>query len=144
MQRQPTSFLLALSRGFTLIEALVALTILLTGIVAIISFFPMSIQQNQRAVDTSIAAYLAQMKAEEIRREVRYVTGPPSLIDEIEGLPVPSPPLTFPLNPRFAYSFCGESQLRPGTFPNVARVIVQYDQGFRPQQEILYELAFDE
>ncbi|MBN1865683.1 prepilin-type N-terminal cleavage/methylation domain-containing protein [Candidatus Sumerlaeota bacterium] len=135
-------------RGYTLLEVLVSLTILLTGIVAIAAFFPTTVRQNRRAVDKSIAAYLAQLKAEEIRRDDS--TGR-LLIREIRFMTTPSTPVSFAADPRFAYSFCGVSLLDPVDDSDdfrddvrVARIIVRYSRAFRPQQEILYELRFND
>ena len=55
-------------RAMTIIEIVVAMAVLLTGIVVILTLWPTNLRQNQRITDTSVAAYLAQMKAEEIRK----------------------------------------------------------------------------
>ena len=127
-------------RGLTIIEIVVSMAVLLTGIVAIVSFFPRNLHQNQRISDTSVAVYLAQMKAEEIRRDN---SGEITLIEEIQAMQAPSPPITFPFEPRFAYSLSGVSLRDPDGPRGIARVIVRYSPNFRPEQEILYELAFD-
>ena len=122
-----------------------SLAILLTGIVAIAAFFPMTLRHNQWAVDASAAAYLAQMKAEEIRRDNLTAPSPApagvELIAVIRSLQTPTRPVVFPLDPRFAYSFCGRSLLNPAE-PQSARVIIRYNAAYRPQQDILFELAF--
>lgn len=54
------------SFGFSLIEALVAVAILLIGILAISSAFPLALKINQTAEQATIATNLAQAKMEEI------------------------------------------------------------------------------
>lgn len=130
------------ARGFSLAEVLVSLAILMAGIVAIASFFPTVLRHNQRSVDSSVAAYLAQLKAEEIRRD-NDTTGVPgiSLTDVINARTTPTIPVTFAPDPRFAYSFCGRSLLNPKE-PASARVIVWYANAAPTPQNILFELAF--
>jgi len=125
--------------AFSLIEVLVSIAVLLTGIVVILSFFPAVLRQNQRSADVSVAAYLAQQKAEEIRRDD---TSSGDLVAEIRSLQAPSAPIVFPLNPRFAYQFAGVSLLAPAEDPAVARVIVSYAPGNRGPRGVLYELRF--
>jgi prepilin-type N-terminal cleavage/methylation domain-containing protein len=134
-------------RGFSLLEVVVAMLIFVIGVVALASFFVLNLRQNQRALDMSTAAFLAQQKAEEIRRDD---SSGRDIIAEIKTMTTPSAPTTFPNDPRFAYRYCGRSVVdpvsRPGdvrTYYGVARVIVQYDAAFRPAQDILYELRFD-
>ncbi len=129
--------------AFTLVEVLVSMTILLIGIVAIAGFFPARMRQNQRAMDTSTAAYLAQLKAEELRRDNAPGGAARDAIRAIKNLTNPTPPVAFGFDQRFAYSFSGVSVQNPDAPKRVARVIVRYNQAFRPQQEVLYELAFD-
>jgi type II secretory pathway pseudopilin PulG len=137
------------TRAFSIAEIVVSLAILMAGIVAIASFFPMTLRHNQRAVDSSIAAYLAQLKAEEIRRDQNADVSGVNLIDAIQSRTAPTDPVTFAPDPRFAYSFCGQSLLNPKEPPS-ARVIVGYSKKFRPRlkvlepgdADILFELVF--
>ncbi len=131
-------------RASTLIEVLVAMVILLTGVVAIGNLIPMSLRQNQRTLDRSQAAFLAQLKAEEVRRD-NYTTGPGRMfIDEIASSLVPTTPIDFPNNTRFAYQFSGVSEIDPVNNPGVARVIVSYSTSFKPNGGVLFELAFQQ
>jgi prepilin-type N-terminal cleavage/methylation domain-containing protein len=139
---------LSCHRGYSLVEVLVSLTILLTGIVVVAAYFPMALRANQRSTDQSIAAFLAQAKAEEIRRD--NDTGG-SLVREISELTTPTPPIVFTTSPLFTYSFSGVSGIDPVDDPDdvrddhgVARVIIQYAASFRSEQEILFELRFDD
>ncbi|MEK7653307.1 MAG: prepilin-type N-terminal cleavage/methylation domain-containing protein [Patescibacteria group bacterium] len=52
--------------GFSLIEALVAVAVLLIGILAVSVAFPLSLKVSQSAEQATIAANLAQAKIEEI------------------------------------------------------------------------------
>lgn len=135
--------------AFSILEVLVSLAVLLTGIVAILSFLPSTLRQNQRSADISIAAYLAQLKAEEIRRDD---TSSGQVVNRIRALTAPTAPITFGFDKRFAYQFCGVSVIDaddepgpdddPRDDPNVARVIVLYDAAYRPSGGVLYELRF--
>ena len=138
----PTGSLPPASRsGFSLLEVLAAMLILVIGIAGITGFLTASMHQNRRATDTSIAAYIAQMKAEEIRRDDTIGR---DIIADIQGLAAETAPLTWPLDSRFAYSFSGVSPTEPLEYPGVARVIIRYDASFRSSQEILFELRFDD
>ena len=130
-----------LTRAGTILEMLIAVVIFLVGIVAILHFFPMSMRTNEDAADLGIAAMLAQWKAEEIRRDNDQQS---NLMNAIRTLTQPTAPLAFPSEPRMAYSFCGLSLIDPNDSPGTPRVIVRYAQSFRPSQDILFELKFQE
>jgi prepilin-type N-terminal cleavage/methylation domain-containing protein len=53
--------------GFTLLEVLIALTILAVGILAIMRLFPMSLVQQRRAAERTVIASLARTQLSEIR-----------------------------------------------------------------------------
>lgn len=55
------------NRGFTLIEVIVALTILSIGIIAIMRLFPRSIQQTRQAAERQQAAFLAKTELGQLR-----------------------------------------------------------------------------
>ncbi|MFP4379022.1 MAG: hypothetical protein ACLFUS_00855 [Candidatus Sumerlaeia bacterium] len=134
--------------AFSLLEVLVSTAILVTGIVAIAAFFPASLRQNQRAIDISTAAFLAQMKVEEIRRDD---TSGQDFVRTIRDMETESDPVVFALDDRFTYSFSGVSVIDPvDDDPDdprddhgVARVIVRYAEDYNPDTTILYELRFD-
>jgi prepilin-type N-terminal cleavage/methylation domain-containing protein len=135
-------------RGYSLVEVLVSMVILLVGILAILNFFPQSLRANANAAIRAQAALLAQSKAEEVRRDF---TAARPLIQTIRSMTVPTTPVPFVEDSRLSYSFCGVSLLAPVDNPGdprddygVARVIVRYNEAFRPSQEILYELRFAE
>ncbi|HUT23903.1 MAG TPA: hypothetical protein VM492_06150 [Sumerlaeia bacterium] len=122
------------------------MTILLAGVVTVVGWLPTTLRQNERSADTTTAVYLAQMKAEEIRRDDSFFGG---LVSAIEAMTTETPPATFPLDTRFAYSFSGETALYTDLSPadprresGVARVIIRYDRSFRPSGDVLYELRF--
>lgn len=133
-------------RGFSLLEVLIGLAILLAGLLGVMAVFPYTLRSQREAEALSLAAPLAQMKAEEIRRDDDR-TG--RLVREIKRLEQPTPPIVFPNEPRLTYSFSGRSLLYPNAggdprgLPNVARVIVRYAPDYRPSQDVLYELRFD-
>jgi type II secretory pathway pseudopilin PulG len=134
-------------RGFSLLEAIVALTILLAGILAIIMFFPETLVSARQAEMRTKATVLAQMKAEEIRRDDDTSN---TLVNAIKALPVPTAPITFAQDRDLAYQFSGQSLLysgeTPAGDPNIARVIIRYSPEFRtspnPNKDVLYELRF--
>jgi prepilin-type N-terminal cleavage/methylation domain-containing protein len=135
------------SRGLTLIEVLISLAILLIGVLAVVFFFPQTLQSASNAEYRTKATVLAQMKAEEIRRDDDTTH---TLIHAIEQLQTPTTPITFSQEPNLAYQFSGRSILyegeTPAGDPGVARVIVRYSPEYRtssnPNKDILYELRF--
>jgi prepilin-type N-terminal cleavage/methylation domain-containing protein len=135
------------ARGFSLLEVLVSLTILMVGILAIVFFFSQPLEAARNAEYRTKAALFAQMKAEEIRRDDDTTN---TLIRTIEALTVPTTPITFPQDPNLAYQFSGRTILYPGVSPQgdpgVARVIIRYSAEYRvstnPDKDVLYELRF--
>lgn len=135
------------TRGLTLIEVMISLAILLVGVLAVVYFFPQTLQSAARAEYRTKAAVLAQMKAEEIRRDDDTTH---TLIHAIEQMQVPSTPVTFSQEPNLAYQFSGRTILyegeTPAGDPGVARVIVRYSPEYRvsnnPNKDVLYELRF--
>lgn len=55
------------NRGFTLLEVIVALTILSIGIIAIMKIFPRSIQQTRLAAERQQVAFLAKTEMGQLR-----------------------------------------------------------------------------
>jgi len=53
--------------GFTLVEVIVALTILSVGIIAVMKLFPESIRQSQRAAERQQVAFLAKTELGKLR-----------------------------------------------------------------------------
>jgi len=135
-------------KGYSLLEVLVSVAILLAGILSIVNFFPMSLRAQHRAADVSRAAFLAQLKAEEIRRDNDRLG---NLIGAIRNLRSPTEIITFPNDNRFSYCFCGMSLIDSHDDPddprddyNVPRVIIMYSREYRGKNAILYELRFDQ
>ena len=124
-------------RGITILETIVSLLVFLVGIVALLNYFPHSLQTYHDAMDVSVAALLANMKAEEVRRDDDRVGTLRSAIALLDG---PTAPITFPQETRMAYSFSGRSLLAPEEEPGVARVIIRYAGAFDPGQKVLYEM----
>jgi prepilin-type N-terminal cleavage/methylation domain-containing protein len=134
-------------RGFTLIEVLVALALLLAGIVALVQLFPVSLKANADAVLRGNAALLAQQKVEELRRDHDRQA---RIIEEIRNSGGITPPVPWSVDPRLAYSFTGVPQRATSDVPGnpsddfgVARVVVRLAPAYDPKQTILYELRFD-
>lgn len=133
--------------GFTILEAIVSLSILLVGIVLIIVLFPRFLISARDAELETKAVMLAQMKAEEIRRDDDTSS---TLVNAIRNLNTPTAPMEFTQEPDLAYQFSGTTLLYEGETPEgdpgVARVIVRYSPNFRqssnPNKDILYELRF--
>ena len=135
-------------QGYSLVEVVVSLAILLAGVISIVAVFPWSLRAHQQAADVSAAVLLAGKKAEEIRRDNDRNS---DLILQLRLLRTPTPPLPFNEDERLTYSFSGVSLIDPVDDPGdprddigVARIIVRYNQKFRSSQQILYELRFDE
>lgn len=130
--------------GFSLVEALVAMTILLIGVLAVVRFFPMLFEASSRAVLQTRAAMLAQAKANEIMRDDDTSH---TLAGAIAALTTPTAPVVSMEEPALSYCFNGRSLLYPPTdpvngAPNIARVIVRYSSSFRPSEDVIYELQF--
>ena len=135
-------------QGYSLLEVLVSVAILLAGILTIVNFFPLGLKAQARAGDISTATFLAQMKAEEIRRDSDRLG---RLLNSIRSLTSPTEIITFPNQSRFAYCFCGISLIDPRDDPDdprddhgVPRVIIMYSKEYRGENEVLYELRFDQ
>ncbi|MBI5155611.1 prepilin-type N-terminal cleavage/methylation domain-containing protein [Candidatus Poribacteria bacterium] len=135
------------ARGFTLIEVLVALALLLAGVVAVIQLFPVSLKANSDAALTGTAALLAQQKVEEIRRDNDLQA---RLTREIRERGAATTPISWPVDPRLTYSFGGSSEITTSDTPDdprddfrVARVIVRLAPGYDPSEKVIYELRFD-
>ncbi|OPZ03758.1 MAG: hypothetical protein BWZ10_03261 [candidate division BRC1 bacterium ADurb.BinA364] len=134
--------------GFTFLEVLVSLIILVSGVLAIANFFPVSLKASSRARLLSKAALLAQMKAEEIRRDADSAG---ATIDAIRLQADETTPQPFAEDPRMTYSFSGRSALDPVDDPDnpaddwlAPRVIVRENPAFSGKNGILFELRFDE
>jgi len=128
-------------RGGSIVETLVGVLIFLIGVVAILRYYPLNMRANQDAADIGAAALLAQMKAEEIRRDNDQAS---NLMNAIRALATPTTPAPFAQDSRLAYSFCGLSLVDATKDPGTPRVIVRYARDFRPSEDILIELRFQE
>ena len=133
------------SRGYSLLEVIVAVGIFAIGIIGILQFFPPALRASSEASLRGAAALLAQQKAEEIRRDDDQAG---SLIEAITFLEEPTGPVTAPFDDRLVYQFHSRSLLSdeppppPGT-PGVPHAIIRYNPEFRPSADVLYELRFD-
>lgn len=136
--------------GLTLIEVVVALAIFLFGVVALLNVFPLKVQTGANATVLTEAVLLAQLKAQEIRRDnapdsifflwLRSLTSP----TPAEGIP-------FAENPRLRYAFSGRSVLDPIDDPGVPeddygvpRIIVLSPADSRFSHGVVWELRFED
>lgn len=133
--------------GYSLVEVLVAMAILIFGIVGILQFFPPTLRASSEAALRGQAALLAQRKMEEIRRDDNQAF---EIISAIRALEEPTDLVVFPEDDRLAYQFHSRSLLaddeasgNPEDLPGIPRVIVRYNPDFRPSGDILIELRFD-
>ncbi len=132
------------NKGFSLVEALIALAILLAGVIALVRFFPMLFESSSRVVLETRAAMLAQSKAQELLRDDDTSF---TLARTIANLSTPTAPMPFPEEPALSYCFSGKSLIYPESdpvngAPQVARVVVRYSASYRPSQDVIYELQF--
>jgi type IV pilus modification protein PilV len=137
----------ARQRGFSLVEVLVAMAVLIVGVIGILQLFPATLRASADSAARAQATLLAQAKVAELRRDDSTAA---AIIEEIRNLALPTTPVAFPEDDRFAYQFHSRSLLQPDDTAtsveddhNVPRVIVRYNTGFRPKGEILYELRFE-
>lgn len=133
-------------RGFTLIEVLVAMVILLAGIIGIVQLFPVSLQANRDAELKGKAVLLAQQKVDELRRDADRLG---VLITAIRDSDTETAPVVFPDDQRFTYSYVGETQLGPLSDPldprddsDVPRVIIRLNPAYNPNARVIYEMRF--
>ena len=135
-------------RGYSLIEVLVSLAILLGGVIAIIFLIPNSLKASNDAAFLTEATLLAQMKAEEIRRDDdAYTSG--TLMKTISLRTTETTRMPFPQNPKLQYSFIGNTVRYTSVAPGdprgeagVPRVIVRYAPSYRSSEDVVYELRF--
>jgi prepilin-type N-terminal cleavage/methylation domain-containing protein len=131
--------------GFSLLEVLVSLAILVSGVIAIVYLFPGTLRGSAEAALLTEAALLGQGKVEEIRRD-DTTTG--TLKALIAASTVETAPVAFPQESRLTYSFNGQSAMYDPTAdpvrgaPNVARVIIRYAASYRASKDPVYELRF--
>lgn len=133
-------------RGLSILEVLVALGILTAGMLSIMAIYPYTLKAQRDSELLSEAAVLAQMKAEEIRRDD---TNTGAMVAAIKNLATPSDPIPFPNEPRLTYSYCGDTVMYKDLDPldyraasGVARVVIRYAKSFRDSQDAIYELRF--
>lgn len=139
-------------RGFTLLEVLVAVVVLLVGVIPIILLMPDMLRARNESELLTRAALLAQRKAEEIRRDDSPTV---TLISSIQArtLATIPAPVVYPDEPRLSYTVCGETLLyrdmptgQPVADPGVARVIVlktpENPSADPLTWNVLYELRF--
>ncbi|MCX7048844.1 MAG: prepilin-type N-terminal cleavage/methylation domain-containing protein [Candidatus Sumerlaeota bacterium] len=129
-------------RGFTILETLIAMAIFLVGVVAILNYYPLTLRTTYDAADLSIAALLAQYKAEEIRRDDDQAH---NLMNAIRGLAAPTTPMPFAQDSRLAYQFFNivkDPISNPGVKTPV--VIVSYNAQFRSSGDKLIQFEFQE
>ena len=55
------------SKGFSLLEVMVAVVVLAFGLLAIMHLFPIGLKASKISQDTTVASFLAQSKIEELR-----------------------------------------------------------------------------
>ena len=67
-----------MKRGFTLIEVMIAMGVLLIGILAMAPVLSMSIERGTHARKLSTAQHLAEEILERLRLEIRYDANPPA------------------------------------------------------------------
>lgn len=132
-------------RGFSLIEVVVSFAILTAGLLSVLAVFPMTLRGQSKAELLTIAASLAQMKAEEIRRD-DSVDG--DLVQAIIDLNAETEPIVCPGEQRLTYSFWGRSlryqglENDPRATEGVARVIIRLAPDYNSEQDVVYELRF--
>lgn len=127
-------------RGYSLVEVVVAVMILLIGIVGVVEFIPPSLRAASESTLRGRAALLAQERLEELRRDANQSD---DVFTAMHALPGPTAPLVFAQDSRMAYQFSPRSLLDGTDTTTDLYVVVRYAADFRPSAEILYELRFD-
>jgi prepilin-type N-terminal cleavage/methylation domain-containing protein len=67
--------------GFTLVEALVATTIMAVGLTALAHLYVVAVAANDRALDATRAALFARQKMEQLRAASSLPSSPPGSLD---------------------------------------------------------------
>ena len=91
--------------GFTLVEIMIALVILVVGLLGVLALFPVGMTASKRAGDISQAGILAQAQMDEIK-EARdfYIEDPGAYPNEYpSGYPTPPPGQPFAGHPNFSW-----------------------------------------
>jgi type II secretory pathway pseudopilin PulG len=137
-------------QGAALLEVLVGLAILMTGLLLSAAIFPASLEAQREAEVLAKASFFAQMKVEEIRRDD---TADHVLYQAIVARDTPTSPITFTQDSRLTYSFSGRSMQYlgdptdtsdPRGADGTGRVIIRYAPKYRPTEDVIYELRFGE
>ena len=63
------------NRGFTLIEILIAMSVLLVGLVGILALFPVGLDATRKSIEESNAAMVAESAYASLRAAVKQMTG---------------------------------------------------------------------
>ncbi len=146
---EPRSRVPVRGRGFTIVEVAVALAIFLFGVVALLNFFPVKIRAGADAALLTEAVFLAQLKAQEVRRDNDPAD---SFYDWMRSLTSPEPVdgIAFAQNPNLRYAFSGRSVIDPfdeAAVPEddfgVPRIIVISPTHASRANGVIYELRFD-
>jgi type II secretory pathway pseudopilin PulG len=92
-------------KGFSLLEVIFALAILIVGIVGVLAFFPVGLKASKRSGDFTVAAFLAQQQMDSIKIAGWSVYGTNNGWYNYRGYRVnysdgESP---FPINPNFSW-----------------------------------------
>ena len=117
------------ARGFTLVEILASLTILLIGILALVSLFPQGMNSARSAENYTMATLLGQQKMEDIVREYRsYNDWSSNTITNYEA---------FTLEPDYAWRASVDTTWG---FSSVSLVIRWRERGDYTEETITYKL----
>lgn len=128
--------------AFTLVEVIVAMAILLGGVVVLLQLFPITLRANTEAELRTAAAFLAQQKVDEMRRD-RDRDGT-IIIPGISGNPETAPRV-HPGDRRLAYSYAPGPAIadEPVVGPQ-AWIIIRASAEYDPAQPVLFQARFDE
>ncbi len=89
--------------GFTLVEIMIAMTILVVGLIGVLALFPVGMSAAKRAGDISQASILAQLQLEQIK-EARDSYLSPDVYPSLGSTsPPPQPEQIFSEHPNFSW-----------------------------------------
>lgn len=130
--------------GFTLLEVLVAVVVMLAGVVGIIQLFPASLQAQHEAELRTAAALLGKQKVHEIRRDADLGN---SLVRVAMANGGETERIVWSEDERLAYSFSSEAVFEDPVFgglgPGEAWVIVRTAASFDPGEKVLFQARLD-
>lgn len=133
--------------AFSLLELLIALAIMMIAFIPIAGMLSKMLTNTYDNERHTKSVFLAQQKADEIRRDDNLLG---NMVSAIKALTMPTVPVVSPVENRFAYCFTGRSILYHSSTPEgadgIARVLIidalVTDPAAITRKDVIYEMRF--